>query len=212
MTEIRVEFPCGKLSLEGILSLPEGRSSSPAVVICHPHPLFGGDMNNNVVMAVFDGLQQASIACLKFNFRGVGRSEGKFAQGIGERQDVRAALTFLGDNEAVDNSKLGLCGYSFGTIVALPVTAEDERVQTVAGISPFPSSVGLLKHYAGSKLFLCGDSDGFISSDELQRVIDRLPEPKRYEIIAGADHFWWGYESEIAAKVSAFFTAALESR
>ena len=87
-------FPCNDLSLEGIAHMPQGNGPFPSVVVCHPHPLYGGDMDNNVVVAVCQALVQRSIVGFRFNFRGVGQSTGRHAQGIGEQQDVEAALSF----------------------------------------------------------------------------------------------------------------------
>ena len=87
MTETRVTFPCGDLTLEGVTSVPEGEGPFPAVAVCHPHPLQGGMMDNNVVFAVCRSLMRASIASLRFNFRGVGRSEGRHDEGAGEQDD-----------------------------------------------------------------------------------------------------------------------------
>ena len=95
MKSRRVRFPCGQLTLEGVLHEVESPSPVPAVVICHPHPLYGGDMDNNVVVAVAMGLARDGIAALRFNFRGTGDSDGAFGGGIGEREDVSAALAFL---------------------------------------------------------------------------------------------------------------------
>ena len=90
-----VSFCSDTLSLEGVLSIPRGMATFPAVVVCHPHPLNGGNMENNVVDSVFNLLAQESFVSLKFNFRGVGKSEGIFSNGIGEQQDVAAAISFL---------------------------------------------------------------------------------------------------------------------
>ena len=95
MKQTRVSFSSGGLSLEGILAIPEGAGSFPAVIICHPHPLYGGNMDNNVVLSLSDTLTQASLASFKFNFRGVGGSQGEFGQGIGEQEDVEAAISFI---------------------------------------------------------------------------------------------------------------------
>ena len=92
-TEIR--FPCGELSLEGISSIPEGEGILPAVVICHPHPLYGGSMDNNVVDSLEEALVRVSLISFKFNFRGVGGSQGQFDRGIGEQEDVDAAFSFV---------------------------------------------------------------------------------------------------------------------
>ena len=88
----RVEFPCGEITLEGIFALPEGEGPFGLVVVCHPHPLYGGNMYNNVVHAVCEKLGQKKIAWLKFNFRGVGESGGSFAGGVGEKEDLKAAI------------------------------------------------------------------------------------------------------------------------
>ena len=86
--ETRVTFPCSDRSLEGVSSVPEGKGPFTAVVVCHPHPLYGGMMDNNVVIAVCRAVSQTSIASLRFNFRGVGRSQGGHAEGVGEQDDV----------------------------------------------------------------------------------------------------------------------------
>jgi alpha/beta superfamily hydrolase len=86
MKQTRVSFASGELSLEGILAVPEGAGPFPVVIVCHPHPQYGGEMNNNVVVPICQALAQASIASLRFNFRGVGASQGIFADGIGEKK------------------------------------------------------------------------------------------------------------------------------
>jgi len=205
MKEERVTFPCGDISLEGVLGLPEGESPFQAVVICHPHPLYGGNMDNSVVYAVCDALGRESIAWLRFNFRGVGRSGGHFADGIGEQDDVKAALSFLSIRNEIDSTKLGLCGYSFGTMVAIPVADVDERVEAIAGISPFFNSPDLLKQYTKPKFFICGTNDEFVNHKEVEDIIGALTEPKSFESIPRADHFWWGYEGQVGARVAGFF-------
>ncbi|MFA4836685.1 MAG: alpha/beta family hydrolase [Dehalococcoidia bacterium] len=212
MKEESVSFPCGKIYLEGILGLPEGKGPFPAVVVCHPHPLYGGSMDNNVVAAVCAALGREKVAWLRFNFRGVGRSGGRFAEGIGEQDDVKSALTFLTTLGEIDPARLALCGYSFGTMVAIPVADVDERVQAIAGISPFFVSPDLLKKYARPKLFICGDEDEFINHQEIERIVSELPEPKGYECIHGADHFWRGLEKEWAAKLGSFFDSVLKRK
>ena len=128
-----VAFRSEGLTLEGILHQPAS-APFPAAAVCHPHPLYGGDMNNYVVVAVCQALAEAGIASLRFNFRGVGRSEGEYGDGLGERADAAAALVYLRQLAAVDPDKVGIVGYSFGAAVAL--AAADERVAAVAAISP----------------------------------------------------------------------------
>ena len=114
MSKRRVSFQSGSFSLEGVLSVPVGPDPAPAVLVCHPHPLYGGSMSNNVVNAVFDTLVEARFAALKFNFRGVGESQGSFTHGLGEGQDVVAALHLLHSLPEVDSLRIGLIGYSAG--------------------------------------------------------------------------------------------------
>jgi len=207
----RVNFPCGHITLEGVLHRPDAPGPFPGVVVCHPHPLYGGTMDSPVILSICRALKTRGIASLRFNFRGVGRSEGSYAEGVGEREDARAALDFLSQQEVVDRSRLGLCGYSFGTIVGLPVADQDDRVKALAGVSPFFSSPELLQNFHRPKFFICGSRDDFVDLEELRRRVAELPEPKELEIIPGADHFWWGYVEELSTKVADFFAAALVS-
>ncbi|MDD5094667.1 MAG: dienelactone hydrolase family protein [Dehalococcoidia bacterium] len=212
MKEESLMFPCGGISLEGVLGLPEGKGPFPAVVVCHPHPLYGGSMDNNVVYAVCAGLGRSSIAWLRFNFRGVGRSEGHHANGIGEQDDVKAALTFLSTLREIDPARLAICGYSFGTMVGIPVADSDERVQAMAAISPFFVSPGLLKNYTKPKLFVYGTEDSFVSHQEIEHIVSQLPEPKTCTVVPGADHFWRFSERAVEIKVGDFFASFLTHR
>jgi alpha/beta superfamily hydrolase len=211
MIENRVKFPCGDLILEGVTTVPEGKGPFAGVVVCHPHPNYGGDMNNNVVVPLCLALTQASIASLRFNFRGVGASQGKFADGIGEREDVVAAISYLSTLEVVDKERIGLCGYSFGGAVSLEVAPADERVKALALVSPEVSTYVPLKQYTRPKLIVCGGADQFVSIIALQRLAEELPPPNDFELISGADHFWGGYEDKVAARIAAFFVNAFKS-
>jgi alpha/beta superfamily hydrolase len=211
MKQARVSFPSGELFLEGILAIPEGAGPFPAVIVCHPHPLYGGSMDNNVVYSLFEALTQASLASLKFNFRGVGGSQGEFGQGIGEQEDVEAALSFISTVKGVNSKRIGLAGYSAGAGFALPVGLNDVRIKAMAAVSP-PLSMfdfDFLKVCPKPKLLISGGRDNFTSADQFLEFCQNLPEPKEYESIEGADHFWWGYESRLATKVTAFFIKVL---
>jgi alpha/beta superfamily hydrolase len=201
----RVEFPCHDITLEGVFALPEGNGPFGLVVVCHPHPLYGGNMYNNVVHAICQKLAERGLAWLKFNFRGVGKSGGHFGGGAGEKEDARAAISFAEKQTKIDMAKIGICGYSFGSTVAFAVAVEDRRVQAVAGISPFVQPADLLDHYAKPKLFISGANDEFIDPQSLEQLSLKLPEPKELVIYPGVDHFWGGYEEPMAEKVSQFF-------
>jgi alpha/beta superfamily hydrolase len=201
----RVEFPCHDITLEGVFALPEGNGPFGLVVVCHPHPLYGGNMYNNVVHAICQKLAERGLAWLKFNFRGVAKSGGHFGGGISEKEDARAAISFAEKQKKIDVARIGICGYSFGSTVAFAVAVEDRRVQAVAGISPFVQPADLLDHYAKPKLFISGANDEFIDPQSLEQLLLKLPEPKEWVIYPGVDHFWGGYEEPMAEKVSQFF-------
>ena len=211
MKEVRVTFHSGNLFLEGVLGIPEGSELSPAVIICHPHPLFGGSMDNNVVNSLFEAIARASLIPFKFNFRGVGRSEGEFSQGIGEQEDIAAAISFMSSVKEVDSSKIGLVGYSAGAGFGLPVGFKDDRIKALAALSP-PLSMfdfEFLRSCLKPKLLLSGSEDEFTTLRQFLEFCQSLPNPREYDTVEGADHFWWGYEFSIAAKVTAFFARAL---
>lgn len=205
-SEKPVRFQAGGLALEGVLHLPAQPTMTPGVVVCHPHPLYGGDMYSTVVEAVARALAGAGLAALRFNFRGVGRSEGDFSRGEGEREDVRGALAALGRVSGIDASRIGMAGYSFGAMVGGAVAMDEAGVQAVALVSP-PGRDGLLERleaYPKPKLVLYGSLDQFASA-----AVERLGRREWCEIVAGADHFWSGRETNVGLRVARFLSAAL---
>jgi len=164
-------------------------------------------MHNNVVVAVCRELAGNSVAAFRFNFRGVGNSGGRFGEGITEQEDVIAALDFVLSANGIDTVRIGLAGYSFGAGVALPVAVQDERVGCLALVSPALSDSGWaqLKGYPGSKFIVVGDADFVIPTEIFQQHIKDITEPGQYKIVPGADHFWCGFETEVAQGVSRFF-------
>ena len=210
MVKEKLIFPGADILLEGVLHLPDNPTCHPAVVVCHPHPLYGGSMNVDMVYKVCEELTDHSIAGLRFNFRGVGRSEGQYDDGTGEQQDVKAALSFLQTRKEIDSSRLGLCGYSFGTMVGIPVADADERIQAYAGISAFFVAPDLLMGFHKPKFFIHGTRDEFISCRQAEENVRKLPEPKEFVSVEGADHFWWGYDSNVAKRVGEFFSSCFK--
>jgi alpha/beta superfamily hydrolase len=166
-------------------------------------------MENNVVEAVCQQAGEKGLAWLKFNFRGVGRSGGGFGNGIGEKEDVRAAVSFGEARPEIDGARIGLCGYSFGSLVAFAAAAEDPRIRAVAGISPFIQPETLLRDTTAPKLFVWGDRDSFLDRPKLRQQVEKLPEPKELAVFPGVDHFWAGEEVPLAERVVAFFAKNL---
>ncbi len=211
MRQERVTFPSGELSLEGMCHFDQGNGPFPGVVVCHPHPFYGGNMDNFVVIAVCQALCDKRIVALRFNFRGVGRSEGKLAA-EGTPDDVSSALSLVASMKEVDAKRLGVCGYSAGAIAAFSKTPLDDRVKAIAAISPPLSMAHLegLSAYLGPKMVISGELDNFTSRQDLERFTVTLNEPKECHVIPGVDHFWWGYEDEVGARVASFFVRALK--
>ncbi len=209
MNSVHTEFPCGEITLEGVWHLPQAEGPFPGVVVCHPHPLYGGNMSDNVVVAICRALSDHNLAAFRFNFRGVSRSEGSFGGGITEQDDIRAALSLVLSSPDIDAQKIGLAGYSFGAGVALPVALQDERVSRLALVSPALSDAGWeqLTEYDKPKFLVIGDADFVISLERFRERIQEVPGPKQYQVISGADHFWWGYRELLAQKITDFFTA-----
>jgi uncharacterized protein len=202
-----VWIPCGTLSLEGILEYPSGAAGPiPGAVVCHPHPLFGGNMYNNVVRAVRKGLLDRGIACLRFNFRGTGRSWGTHGYGVDEVQDVIAAIDFLELQQSVDKNKLMVAGYSFGCWVALAAAAGDARPSRLIGISPPLNEYdfSFLKTERRPKFLIVGDSDIFCSEKKFRGFLKKIPEPMAGVVLPGADHFHVGQERKVVEEIERF--------
>ena len=215
MQEERVRFPSGEadpVQLEGVLHTPVGGDCSlPGVVLCHPHSLHGGYMHVPVMKATARELAARGLIALRFNFRGVGRSEGTFGDGVAEVADVKGAVDFLRDHGDVDTSRLYLMGYSFGAAVGLrcveeglPVSAVVALCLPLAEVTILPLGEKFWYKWAKPKLFLAGDRDDICPLSELQPLVERLPEPKQLTVLEGADHFLWGREQEVAGHVAQY--------
>ena len=204
-----VSFLSDDLKLEGILYSPKEVDNCPAAIVIHPHPQFGGSMHNNVVDAVCEGLEHSMVA-LKFNCRGVGRSEGYSTGGEVEGNDVRAAIEFLKTNETIDKTRIAFIGYSWGTYVGLPVTYQNPDISILVGIS---CPVGLwnynyLQDCVKPKLLTVGTYDQFAPEEKIKKLFDNLKDPKELFILA-TDHFYMGQEKNLATKISSFLAQFL---
>ena len=196
-----INLPSGELSLEGLLHVPE-QTPAPGIVVCHPHPMYGGDMHNNVVDAVCQTAVENGISALRFNFRGASHSEGRYDNGIGERDDVRAALTYLRGLPEVDSGRVALAGYSFGAAVALHAT--DERLNAFIAVS-LPTAMALKNvPFVCPALFISGDQDEYSETDELTRFVRGLGAKAELKLLPGLGHFWFGVERDLRAIIAPF--------
>jgi alpha/beta superfamily hydrolase len=208
-----VLFKAKGLNFEGVVATPDDTDGPfPGVVMCHPHPLFGGSMDNNVVLSVTYALAQHGFATIRFNFRGVGNSEGQHTKGELEYQEVLGAMELLKAWKGVDGNNLGLAGYSFGTSVILGSAAAQKKPKAFAFISPPLRALEStpLKKDKRPKLIISGDRDKLVQSDQLQSVLESFSHPPTLKVIEGADHFWGGKEDLLVKQVSQFFVENLK--
>lgn len=207
---LAVDIPAPHGILDGLLRLPDAPAGGPeapapsmAAVVCHPHPQFGGTMHNKVVFRVAQALVDLGLPTLRFNFRGVGRSTGEYAEGAGEADDVRAALDALAAR--YPGVALLLAGFSFGAWVGLPVGCADPRVTHLVGVGAPVSLLGAdaLEGCAKPKLIVQGSLDQYGPQSALETWFARIPEPKRLAIVQGSDHFFTHYQTELYEAVVA---------
>jgi len=201
MDESRINFQSGELQLEGLLALPSSELAGAAVV-CHPHPMYGGSMHNNVVEALLGAFWGRRYATLRFNFRGVGESEGEYDGGEGEMEDARAAAAFLSARTSL--GRLTLSGYSFGAAIAVQAGMADAAIDRIVAVA-LPVGVMNLNAARGGKplLLFSGDRDSYSPVAALRAFADDAGNSARVEVIPGADHFFGGYESRLTASISA---------
>jgi len=193
MAERQIFIPSGNLKLEALLDLVDGTAG---VVVTHPHPLYGGDMDNGVVESIVRVYRSKGYSTLRFNFRGVGMSEGRYDEARGEQEDVRSALQFLASQ---GKSKIDLAGYSFGAWVNVLAMPRHSPVHGLLLVSPPVafldfSAVGFL---APLKLVIAGSHDQFAPPERIRALLPAWNPEARFEVIAGADHFYGGYREEL---------------
>jgi alpha/beta superfamily hydrolase len=181
-----IEGPAGKL--EALLEEPEDAEPVEACLVCHPHPLFGGTMHNKVVYRIARGLRRGGSVVLRFNFRGVSRSEGVHDHGPGEMEDARAALAFL--RERYPDLPYSMAGFSFGSRIATKLGCALSPARVIA--VGFPTKRGRFDYLAGCtipKYFVHSTIDEHGPKEELEAAFQGFAEPKQLEFIEAGDHF-----------------------
>lgn len=194
--------PAGRL--EAILDGPPSQQAPRAVVVfAHPHPQYGGTMHTKAVYQGSKGLTRIGCAVLRFNFRGVGASEGTFDAGEGEKEDFSAALDYTAAR--FPGVPLWAAGFSFGSWIALEVGAVDDRVSVLIGIAPpvatsvsgmdyaFPNTLASPK----PKFFVQGEADEVCPLEGMWNFYGKLQEPKELAVIDGANHLFEGQTPEV---------------
>jgi len=213
MKEEKVFILSDTVQLEGLLSIQETLSVKGGAVLCPPHPQYGGDMHNNVITAAVQTVSQSGFSTLRFNFRGVGSSGGSYGDGIGEKEDVKAAIEYLSSRLKGSAIPLILLGYSFGAWVGLPVAVQDDRVIGMVAIAPplEMSDFEFLKGCKKGKLIIAGNRDFFCPVPILEMWYQDLQEPKSMTIIPGADHFFFSHTHLLAQPLKEFLDSFIQS-
>jgi len=175
----------------------------PITLIFHPHPQYGGNMYNNVVSGVFKKLVEHDFSCFRFNFRGVGNSTGSHSNGTGEVSDVHACIDFL-IKEGFE--RIMLCGYSYGAAIGCSmVNYSDNIIGFISIAFPF----GFMDIYkqksqtSKPKLLIQGKRDEVAHFDQFQENYEFFSDPKK-SLILDTDHFYWGYEEQVAKEILQF--------
>ena len=200
-----LDGPAGRL--EALLNAGAA-DATHAALVCHPHPSFGGTLHNKVVFHTMKALHSFGFSVLRFNFRSAGLSQGEHDHGQGEVDDVRTALDWLNKEFHLP---LIFAGFSFGAAVGLQAACPDPRVKAaialgipVAAIDNRSYDFGFLRTCSKPKLFISGDRDQFGPQALLHQLVTSAPEPRKLEIIEGADHFFEGRLRELRGEIESW--------
>jgi len=198
--EEKIYFLSGKYELEGLL---DKSSTDNSVVITHPHPLYGGDMNNFIVDLIARAYRKKGLTTLRFNFRGTGKSQGSYDDGTGEQEDVHAAIATLAK---MDIKKIDLAGYSFGAWVNALAINKSNFVENMVMVSPPVGFVDFspVNSISCLKLIVTGSIDDIAPTDRIKTMYPAWNPKAHLEIINGADHFYSGCLAELESVLSSY--------
>lgn len=189
-----------KIELEAVF---DQKDNDHGAIICHPHPLYGGDMNNPVVMTIAQAFSDKGFSTLRFNFRGAGNSTGTFDDGKGEQDDIRSALAFL---EEKGITKIWLSGYSFGSRMNASVVEKGCNIKDHIMVSPPAGfmSYDTIDHMPDTGLIIVGDSDEIAPVNIIEGHIKRWQIHPEVKVIGNCDHFYSGSLSKLNTILSTY--------
>jgi uncharacterized protein len=213
MPEVIFTGPAGRL--EGRYTPPKTKSSRIALIL-HPHPQFGGTMNNQVAYQMYYMFAERGFAVLRFNFRGVGRSQGSFDHGLGELSDAAAALDWV-QSFNPDARACWIAGFSFGAWIGMQLLMRRPEVEGFISVAPQPNlyDFSFLAPCPSSGLIVHGADDRVVTPNDMQTLIDKLKTQKGIiidqQIIDGANHFFEGKVDELMAIVGGYLDKRLDA-
>ena len=194
--EILFTGPDGRL----VGKYKKGQSLNPPVaLLLHPHPLYGGTMNNPIIMELYNIFDALGFSTFRFNFRGVGKSEGKFDNGLGELADAAAALDWV-QRQNPNTNQCWVGGFSFGAVICMQLLMRRPEITRFVSVSPQPNlyDFNFLAPCPASGLIVHGKKDEIAPLDDVQKLAQKLQAQKNitveYEEVSGANHF---YDNEI---------------
>jgi len=194
--EILFTGPDGRL----VGKYKKGQSLNPPVaLLLHPHPLYGGTMNNPIVLELYNIFDALGFSTFRFNFRGVGKSEGKFDNGLGELADAAAALDWV-QRQNPNTNQCWVSGFSFGAVICMQLLMRRPEITRFVSVSPQPNlyDFNFLAPCPASGLIVHGKKDEIAPLDDVQKLAQKLQAQKNitveYEEVSGANHF---YDNEI---------------
>ena len=194
--EILFTGPDGRL----VGKYKKGQSLNPPVaLLLHPHPLYGGTMNNPIVMELYNIFDALGFSTFRFNFRGVGKSEGKFDNGLGELADAAAALDWV-QRQNPNTNQCWVSGFSFGAVICMQLLMRRPEITRFVSVSHQPNlyDFNFLAPCPASGLIVHGKKDEIAPLDDVQKLAQKLQAQKNitveYEEVSGANHF---YDNEI---------------
>jgi len=188
--------------LEGVLHIPKNVELAPIIVLCHPQPA-SSDMNDTLNCALASRLAEAGIFALRFNFRGVGKSEGQQTDGRLEPLDLAGAIDFALSQPGGNPAKICVVGHGFGAYIAFLYAPFDTRIRTLVSISLplFRAESGFPKPFERPKLFITGEFDEICPLHKLEPFVEQLKGPKGIKVIVGARYLMRGYEDATVASI-----------
>lgn len=212
---------------EVIINGPEGRiegryhhcktPNAPIALLLHPHPQHGGTMNNKVVYALYHAFVRRGFSALRFNFRGVGRSQGTFDRGEGELSDAASALDWLQSYNANTRS-CWIGGFSFGAWIGMQLLMRRPEIDGFIAVAP-PANLydfSFLAPCPSSGLIIQGDKDQIVTLEAQQKLVNKLSHQRDikidYRILKGADHFFQGHMEELTSHVESYIAAHPDRR
>lgn len=214
MPEVIFNGPDGRL--EGQYH-PNKNADAPIAIVLHPNPLHGGNMNNRIVYIMYNAFVKLGFSVLRFNFRGVGRSQGEFDSAIGELSDAAYAFDWL-QQQNPNSPFCWIGGYSFGALIAMQLMMRRPEIEGFISVSP-PASTddfSFLAPCPSSGLIIHGKADDNVPEEAVEKLAKKLQAQKNitiaYEPILGADHFFTKKTDQLEEKVSNYIAASINAK